>query len=459
MKPQTETKPKNRMYAFAWSTRGFSLGVNSLLLMQATFYATQSLGLSAGLVGTLFLVSKIFDGVTDLIAGYIIDKTHTKWGKARPYELFLIPTWILTVIFFSTPASMGTTGKIIWVFVLYVLIQAVCVTFLSASETTFLARSTTDDELRAKALTVAGILAMLVPTIASIILPQLIAKWGSQPGGWTKIMLVYAVPLTIVGLFRFFFIKEEVEDETAGVQKKDDITLKEGLKAIAKNKYLFLFVGATFICAVNNNLISGVGTYFFQYVMGDIGKMSLIGMLGLLTPFTLLIFPMTVRKGYAMNFVKLGLILAVVGNILKYFAGSNMTLVLIGSIIAAVPGSSMLQMIGSLFMIQCMDYGEWKTGVRVEAMMNSVNGFASKVGAGIASGFLGVLMGATGFVSGAPTQSAGATTAIQMGYSVIPAIFCVLMLVILHFYDLEKKQGEIRADLAKRAEVAQKAAE
>ena len=160
-----------------------------------------------------------------------------------------------------------------------------------------------------------------------------------------------------------------------------------------------------------------------------------------------------------MNFVKLGLILAVVGNILKYFAGSNMTLVLIGSIIAAVPGSSMLQMIGSLFMIQCMDYGEWKTGVRVEAMMNSVNGFASKVGAGIASGFLGVLMGATGFVSGAPTQSAGATTAIQMGYSVIPAIFCVLMLVILHFYDLEKKQGEIRADLAKRAEVAQKAAE
>ena len=154
MKPQTETKPKNRMYAFAWSTRGFSLGVNSLLLMQATFYATQSLGLSAGLVGTLFLVSKIFDGVTDLIAGYIIDKTHTKWGKARPYELFLIPTWILTVIFFSTPASMGTTGKIIWVFVLYVLIQAVCVTFLSASETTFLARSTTDDELRAKALTV-----------------------------------------------------------------------------------------------------------------------------------------------------------------------------------------------------------------------------------------------------------------------------------------------------------------
>lgn len=441
------------MYPLAWSTRGFSLGVNSLLLMQATYYATQSLGLSAGLVGTLFLVSKVFDGVTDLIAGFIIDKTHTKLGKARPYELFLIPTWILTVIFFSTPASLGTTGKIVWVFVLYVLIQAICVTFLSASETSFLARSTTDDSLRARALTVAGILAMLVPTFASIMLPQLIAKWGSQPGGWTKIILVYAVPLTIIGMFRFIFIKEIDTDESVGAQKKDDITLKEGLKAIAQNKYLFLFVGATFFCAVFNNLNSGIGTYFFQYITGDIGKMSVISMLGLLTPFTLVIFPLAVRKGNAMNFVRFGLVLAIVGCAVKYFAGANMVLIFIGSLLMMIPGASMLQMIGSMFMIQCMDYGEWKTGVRVEAMMNSVNGFASKVGGGIASGLLGVMMGAAGFVSGAETQSASALTAIRMGYSIVPAILCIIMLVILHFYDLEKKQGEIRADLAERAKV------
>lgn len=444
------------MYPLAWSTRGFSLGVNSLLLMQATYYATQSLGLSAGLVGTLFLVSKIFDGVTDLIAGFIIDKTHSKLGKARPYELFLIPTWILTVIFFSTPASLGTTGKVVWVFVLYVLIQAICVTFLSASETTFLARSTTDDALRAKALTVAGILAMLVPTIASILLPQFIARWGNQPGGWTKIMLVFAVPLSIIGLFRFFFIKEIEVDDSVGAQKKDDITLKEGLKAISKNKYLFLFVGATFFCAVFNNLNSAIGTYFFQYIMGDIGKMSLISMLGLLTPFTLVIFPLAVRKGNAMNFVRVGLVMAVIGCLIKFFAGTNMTMIFVGSLITMIPGASMIQMIGSMFMIQCMDYGEWKTGVRVEAMMNSVNGFAAKVGAGIASGLLGVLMGAAGFVSGAPTQSAGTLTAIRMGYSIVPAILCGTMLVILHFYDLEKKQGEIRADLAKRAELGEK---
>lgn len=446
---KTKTK-SNRWYPLAWSTRGFALGVNSLLLMQATFYATQSLGLSAGLVGTLFLVSKIFDGVTDLIAGYIIDKTHTKWGKARPYELFLIPTWILTVIFFSTPASLGTAGKIVWVFVLYVLIQAVCVTFLSASETTYLARSTTDDGLRAKALTAAGILAMLVPTVASIILPQLIARWGSEPGGWTKIMLVYAVPLTIIGMIRFFCIKEIDVEENVGAQQKDSVGFKEALVAMSKNKYLFFFVGATFFCAVYNGLNSGIGTYYFQYVVGDIGKMSLISMLGLLTPFTLVVFPLAAKKGNAMNFVRVGIVLAIVGCTMKFFAGDNMTMIFIASLVASIPGAAMIQMIGSLFMIQCMDYGEWKTGVRVEAMMNSVNGFASKVGGGIASGGLGLLMGMTGFISGAETQSASAMTGIRLGYSVVPAILCVIMFVLLYFYDLEKRQGQIRADLEAR---------
>lgn len=449
---KTKAKRKNRMYPFAWSTRGFSLGVNSLLLMQATFYATQSLGLSAGLVGTIFLLSKLFDGVTDLVAGYIIDRTNTKLGKARPYELFLIPTWILSVFFFSTPASMGTTGKVIWIFVFYVLIQAVCVTFLSAAETTYLARSATDDNLRAKALTVAGIMAMLVPTVASIILPQLMSKWGGEPGGWTKIILVFAVPLTIVGMFRFIFVKEVVEDESVGVQKKDKVSFKEGLQAMVKNKYLFMFVVATFFCALFNSLNSGIGTYFFEYIVGDVGLMSLIGMLGVVTPFTLVIFPIAVRKGQAMNFVRLGLVLAAVGNIIKFFAGANMGLVLLGSILMSIPGASMIQMIGSLFMIQCMDYGEWKTGVRVEAMMNSVNGFTSKVGQGVASGLVGVLMGMAGFVSGAEIQSASALMAIRMGYSIVPALLCVIMLVVLRKYDLEKKQGEIRAELAKRSE-------
>ncbi len=157
------TVKNGKFYVPAWVTRGVGLAVNSVLLMQITFYATENVGLSAGTVGMLILVSKLFDGITDLLAGFIIDKTHTRWGKARPYELFLIPTWILTVLLYSTPNSMSMTGKAVYIFILYLLINAVCVTFLSSSEAVFLARSTSDDNRRAHALTAAGVCAMFFP--------------------------------------------------------------------------------------------------------------------------------------------------------------------------------------------------------------------------------------------------------------------------------------------------------
>lgn len=449
MSETSMNKKKNRWYPWAWSTRGFALGVNSLLLMQVTFYATESVGLSAGLVGTLILVSKLFDGISDLVAGFIIDRTNTRWGKARPYELFLIPTWILTVMLFSTPESMGTIGKAIYFFVIYLLINAVTVTFLSSSEAVYLARSTTDEGLRAKALTVAGIMATLFPTAVSIILPILMATWGTQPGGWTKIMLVFGIPFTIVGLIRFFCIKEidaaetQLENEK-GKKTQEAISFKDSMKSIAGNKYLFILSAAVLLCAVNNGMNMTTGSYYFQYIVGDLAAMSTIGMLGLLTPFVLILFPIAVRKIGGMNFVRIGLVTAIIGNVVKYFAGDNVPMILAGSFIAAIPGASALMMIGSIFVIQCMDYGEKKTGIRVEGMVNCVYGFATKLGSGVASGLLGAIMALAGFVSGAETQSASAITAIRWGYSLVPALVCAAMLVILHFYTLEKdnmKQG------------------
>lgn len=188
-----------KFYVPAWVTRGVGLAVNSILLMQITFYATESVGLSAGVVGTLLLVSKLFDGITDLIAGFIIDKTHTRWGKA------------------------------IYIFILYLLINAVCVTFLSASEAVFMACSTSDDNRRAHALTAAGICAMIFPAAISIVLPFLMASWGTQPGGWTKIALVLGIPSCLIGLIRFFYIKEERDVES---EKNENITLKESLHCL-----------------------------------------------------------------------------------------------------------------------------------------------------------------------------------------------------------------------------------
>lgn len=446
MERKVKGNKNGKFYVPAWVTRGVGLAVNAILLMQITFYATESVGLSAGVVGMLLLVSKLFDGVTDLIAGFIIDKTHTKWGKARPYELFLIPTWILTVMLFSTPNNMGTTAKAVYIFVLYLLINAVCVTFLSASEAVYLARSTSDDNRRAHALTATGICAMLFPAMISIALPILMAKWGNQPGGWTKIALVLGVPSCIVGLIRFLYIKEEQEVET---EKESQISVKESLGCLAQNKYIFILAGIVLFSMVATNVVSASQTYYFTYIVGDLAMMSMIGVLGLAAPFVLLLFPVALRKIGGMNFVKIGAALAIIGSVLKYFAGANMQLIILGSLLAGV-GTSVITMIGNIFVIQCMDYGEWKTGVRVEGILNSVTGFAGKVGSGLSSGLVGLIMGIAGYVGGAATQTASANTAIVWCFSLIPAILCLIMFILCCFYDLEKKEGKIREDLEKR---------
>ncbi len=430
----------------AWSSRGVALAINVVLLMQITYYATDVVGLSASLIGTLLLASKLFDGVTDLMVGIIIDKTRTKIGKARPYELFLIPLWLITILLFSTP-NFGIVGKSIHIFVLYTLIQSVCATFLNGSEAVYLARSVEGNLTRAKVLAVQGLVIMILAAAASIALPMLMASWGHQPGGWTKISLVYAVPLTIIGLSRFFFVKElNVEEKTVNASK---ISTKEAIFALFHNKYVFILAGAVLLANIITNMAGVVGAYYFTYIVGDLSMLSMVGLVGLVAPVVLLLFPLAMKHIGAMNFVRIGLWIALGGNVLKYFAGANVGLVVLGQMLSGI-GSSVITMMIGVFIIQCMDYGEWKLGKRVEGTLNSITGFSSKVGSGVASGGIGLFMAVSGYVGKAEVQIDSALSAIVWSYSLIPALLCLLIIIILHFYDLDKKMGQIQEDLKAR---------
>ncbi len=440
---QNEKLPRG--YLLAWTSRGVSLAVNVVLLMQITYYATDVVGLSAGMVGTIFLLSKLFDGVTDLFMGYIIDRTRTRWGKARPYELFIVPLWLFTILLFSTP-ELGTMGKAVYIFVFYSLVNSVCATALMGSQGVLLARSLRHDIQRGKVLAGSGVLIMIFSAVASMILPQLMATWGTQPGGWTKIGLVYAIPLAIIGLFRFIFIKElDVEQS----EKEKRLSFKESLQALLQNKYIFIFAGVFLLANLLINMSTIVGTYYFSYIIGNVGLLSLVGMVGLLAPFILLFFPLAMRTIGGLNFVRIGLVVAIIGNLMKYFGGANVGIIVAGQALHGM-GSSFITMMGGVYIVQCMEYGEWKTGKRVEGFTNAVTSFCSKIGSGLASAGVGILMGLAGYSSLAATQSASAITAIRALYTLVPAGICIVMLIILHFYDLEKRMPQIKKDLQER---------
>ncbi len=429
----------------AWASRAISLAVNVVLLMQITYYCTNALGMDPGITGFILLASKLFDGFTDLVAGVVVDKTRTKWGKARPYEFSILGVWISTILLFSTP-NMGMIGKYIWVFVFYTLINSVFATLLNATDSVYLGRALKQDTDRAKLMSGNGVFTIIACTVISIILPILIASLGQQEGGWTIISAAIGIPLAILGMGRFLFIKEMNMDSAESVQ---NVTLKMIWSALKSNKYVLIIAVVNILSNLATNITSGVGTYYFQYIFGDIGAASILGMISLVTPFLLLVVPALMKKFTLAQITIVGFVLCAVGNLIKLAAPQSMPVLLLSSLLAGV-GIMPASMLGSIFIIECMDFGEWKNGVRIEAAYGAISGLGAKIGSAFASAAIGIVMQFAGFDAAATVQSSGANNSIIALYTIIPAVLFVVALILFLSYDLPKKLPQIRQELEVR---------
>lgn len=431
---------------WAWTTRGLSLAVNVILIMQLTYYCTDMLGMGAALVGTLLLASKLFDGVTDLCVGYIIDRTNTKWGKARPYEICIVFVWLLTILMYSTP-EIGTTGKAIFVFIMYTLINSICATFLNGGDAVYLARSIRSEKNRVSIMSFNGGIIMVFSIIMSMLLPQLIAGLGATKTGWTIIAMIIGIPLGIIGMFRFIFVKEVAAEEPKQRSVQEKIPLKTSLTCIAKNKYIWILAGMSLVVQLATNIGSAVNTYYFKYMMGDIGLASLVSLSSMLTPLIMLVFPVLSRKLGTVTLLKIGAVMGVLGYGIRIIGGTNLVTIVIGSMVGGVAVLPISMMI-SIYLIDTMDYGEWKTGTRVEGMLGSVNSFSMKLGSGMASGLVGLVMGLAGYDGNLEVQSASATASIVALFNYLPMLLMVLLLILAICYKLDKELPKIKADLA-----------
>jgi GPH family glycoside/pentoside/hexuronide:cation symporter len=414
--------------------------------MQVTFYATEVVGLSPALVGAILMGTKFLGAATDLFAGYFVDRTNTRWGRGRPLHLFVIPLWISVILLYSTP-NFTTFGKAVWVAAMYSIAMSVCYTVLMSSTGVHLKRSLSGSERQSKVLAGTGVVVMFMAAVCSILLPQLMKRWGSLPGGWTRIVLVYGIPMIILGSLRFFFIKENVD--TIEEDKRNKIGLIEGLKLVCSNKYIMLMSIATIIDNIAKNASSIATAYYFTYVIGDLGSMSLVSAFGIAAPLTLLLFPLAQRTIGGMNFVRINVLVAVVSYTALFFAGSNLPAVIVCTVIGGL-GLNCLSMISAVFTIQATDYGEYRSGKRVEGTAFAFTSFASKIGNGLASVIAGGVMMFGGYIAQAPEQTPRALLSIRVIYALIPAVCCLGVIIALRTFDLEKKFPEITKALQER---------
>lgn len=459
---KTEKDKKDRLPVgkfFLWKSRDVSLAaMNTIILGYLTIYCTNALGMKAALVGTLLLISKIFDGITDLFAGYLVDNTHTRWGKARPYELSIIGVWVTTVLLFMASPDWSDVVKAAWVFSMYTLLFSVFNTLLNANQTPYMIRAFSNNRiLITKTSSFGGIVSMLGGMIVSVSFPILMGKLATSAAGWRSLILIFAVPCVLIGILRFIFVKEDPAIDAGSSNK---VSLKEILTMLRKNKYCWIYAG---IMGLYQTIVGfGAGSYYFTYIVGDVSKLGLVSVLSVVLLPVMFIFPTMMRK---MSVAKLFVIfsaISVIGYVIVFIGGGNFPVVMAGLLLATLLNLP-LGYLGALVVMQLATYNEYMGLPRMEGSSGVVSGFASKVGGGLGAGLCGILLGASGFISsttGTVAQPETALFMIRALYSIIPAVGSVLIVILsVMLGKLGKQIPMMEEEVARRKETLTEKAE
>jgi len=425
---------------FVWDMVGFWILI---------FY-TDTFGISAAAAGTIMLIARFWDMVSDPIMGVIADRTKTKWGKFRPYILWMaLPYSVLAVLAFTTP-DLGSTGKIIYAGVTYFLLMTVF-TAINLPYSSLGAVMTGDSYERAGLNSYRFIFAFVGQFIVSGTALSLALYFGKGDSakGYQYTLILFSVISFIMFMITFKTTKERVQPPKA--QKE---SLKEDFKNLFKNRpwVILFFVGIiSFIMFAMQNLSIA---YYFKYYIGREENVQLFNVIGTVALIVAIPFskPLAKRFGNRNVFVASSLISGFFF-ILLYLPGvTDLKLIYTFNILAKMAYAPAVPLLWTM-LGDTADYSEWKTGRRSTGLTFSAATFAQKAGWGIGGALAGWLLAIFKFEPNVE-QTASAITGIKLMISVFPGVLYMSCAILLYFYTIDHKTCKMmQADLeARRAE-------
>lgn len=442
---------------FAWQSRAVSQGCALMAVGFLSIYCTDTLMMDPKLVAGLLVISKLLDGVTDIVAGYIVDKTDTKWGRGRPYELCIVGMWFCTWLMFTCPPSFSTVAKSAWILCMYALVNSVFYTFLNANNTVYMVRAFRYEEQYVAINSYGSIISMLGVVLFNVFFPMAMGRMATSASGWSLLMAMIAIPLAIIGLMRFIFIKETVDVDVKNEDgTKEKVNFEDVKKVLTKNPYIYIVALVLFI----NNFVTnmGVNVYYYTYVAKNLDLFGIISAIQVIGIPVVVIFPALIKKFSTAKLMFAGCLVTAFGYMLNFFAGGNAAILGVAAVCYGV-GSIPISMLINLLIIECANFNEWKGMQRMEGTLGCVTGFATKVGSAAGAGVLGVLLSASGYIGDLELIPDSAIMMIRCLFSVIPAVLWLIVAGSLLLYKLDKLMPQIKADNeARRAAIEAKQA-
>lgn len=428
-------------------------------MLYFTYFYTDVFLIPASVAATMFLVSRIWDGVNDPIMGMVADRTKTKWGKFRPYLLWMcVPFAVMGVLTFTVP-DFGMTGKIIWAYVTFILIMMLY-TAINIPYTALMGVISPDSNERTSVSSIKFIFAFAAGIIVSAsLLPMTKTLGGGNDAqGWQYTFMIYGVAAVIFFLIAFKGTRERVLPP-----KSQKMSVKQDLKDLFGNKPWLILLAATITFILFVAVRGSVTVHYFKYIIGEqtlklpflgtdtygfeaitsayntIGQISsLIG--------ALIVSWFAKKIGKKNAFYVLFIMAIFSTGILYFLTAKQLGLIFFFQITGSISGGPLSVLLWAMY-ADTADYGEWKFKRRSTGLVFSASTMSQKFGWAFGAFVALTLMSQVGFQPNTD-QSADSIHGLKLLFSIIPAAVGVLSMIILIFYPLtDKKVKEMSYDL------------
>lgn len=425
------------------------VGVNLIWILPSSFltmYYTDSVMIRATYVGTMMLICRLFDGISDIFMGLIIDRTKSRFGKARPWLLWMgLPLIISVFLVFYVPEGLPDGTKQIWAFVTYFIMSVICYTAVNLAYHSMLPRFSLTSQDRSSVSVVRSVFSMIATIGISTVTPSIIEGLGgyNKQYAWSVTVIIYGVIAEICILITFLSVKEKLSLDS-GVSKKGQSgqELKDAVKVLLSSKYFYISV-FLFIAFYISNGTSGITIYLARDVFGNTDYFGLLNIAGMIPMLIVVPFmPVLYKKTGKRNAMMWGVIAGAFFGILKLFFVNNfmvyILLQFLGSVAICPLCAALYTLAGDI-----VDYNQWKYGIRSEGITTSVNSIGMKLGTGLGSAMLGWFLGWGKYDSTLTVQPQSALNAMIIVAVVIPVIANAIAAILLSGWDLEKYQSDV----------------
>ncbi|MCW8093165.1 glycoside-pentoside-hexuronide (GPH):cation symporter [Alteromonas sp. ASW11-130] len=414
------------------------------VMLFLTFYYTDIIGLAPAAVGTMFLVVRVFDAVTDPLMGALADKTHTRWGSYRPYLLWLaLPFALCSILAFTSPA-LPEDGKLAYAFFTYALLMLMY-TAINIPYSALGGVMSADASERVSIQSYRFVFAMVGGLLVTTFTLPLVAYFGEgdQALGYQRTMIAMSMVGMVLFLLCFAGTKERVKPAT-----QNSVTVKEQLQALWSNDQCRVLCVVAVILLTGMVLRNTLAIYYVKYVLqrpDDVTLFVTAGMIGSIIGCALA-NPLAKKMCKVKAYIMLQVISAVLC-LLNYFVPSNMWLLAMG--IHFLWGL-FLQMATPLLwakIADVVDYGESQTGVRMTGITYSTVVFFIKVGLAVGGALAGWLLAIYGYQ--ANVFDANVADGIVVSFCIFPALASLVVAIIMRWYTLDhQKMESVQASLS-----------